>query len=792
MSALGGVVRGGVGRRRVQTLVMALTVMMAVTASVLAAGLVVASRAPFAHAFARQDGAHLTARFDGAKATAAQLAATARVPGVTAAAGPDPVVSLRPTVESDGFDGRGVPPGMRLPPLTVVGRDRSGGGVDRPDLIEGAWANGPGQIVVGADGPPFAIGDRLSFPGLPGRPTLTVVGRARSVSRTADAWVSPEQAGALNAPGAPRVYQMRYRLASAATDAEVARARAAIAAALPRGALDGAASHLTTRRAAERAAATFVPFVVAFGVLGVAMSVLVIGVVVSGAVSAATRRTGILKSLGFTPAQVVRAYVGQALLPAAAGTALGVVLANLLAVPVMSRAEDAYGVGALTVAPWVSAAVALAALALVAVTALVPALRAGRLRTVDAIAVGRAARVSGRGRGPRRLLGGLPLPRPVSLGLADPFTRPARSATTVASVVLGTAGVTFCVGLALSLHTIQDRLDRRTPGEVVVQAVGPPPASGPRASGTADPAAVAARIAAQPGTRGCFRTGEVKLGVAGHAGTATVRVYEGDSSWGPLAMISGRWFRTAGEAVVPTGFLRATGTRVGDTVTLTDEGRGAPVRIVGEALDVSDEGMAVLVPAASLAGLRVEVPPESVRFHVALTPGTGVDAYLRSLNAALRPLGPQGQPAGGETSRTIIAMDALAGMLTLMLVAVAGLGVLNTVVLDTRERARDLGVLRALGMTPWQVTAMVLTSVAGLGLVAGAAGVPLGLALHARVLPVMGESAGTGLPAEVMEPYDPPLLAVLLLGGLAIATAGALLPATWAARIRTASALRTE
>ncbi|GAA1584775.1 hypothetical protein GCM10009678_79210 [Actinomadura kijaniata] len=106
---------------------------------------------------------------------------------MTAAAGPDPVVSLRPTVESDGFDGRGVPPGMRLPPLTIVGRDRSGGCVDRPDLTEDAWADGRGQIVVSADGPPFAIGDRLSFPGLPGRPTLTVVGRARSVSRTTDA-----------------------------------------------------------------------------------------------------------------------------------------------------------------------------------------------------------------------------------------------------------------------------------------------------------------------------------------------------------------------------------------------------------------------------------------------------------------------------------------------------------------------------------------------------------------------------------------------------------------------------
>ncbi|MEV5906801.1 ABC transporter permease, partial [Streptomyces sp. NPDC052127] len=65
MSALGRVVRAGVGRRRVQTAVMIMTTLMAVTASFLAAGLLVASQAPFDHAFAQQRGAHLTARFDG-------------------------------------------------------------------------------------------------------------------------------------------------------------------------------------------------------------------------------------------------------------------------------------------------------------------------------------------------------------------------------------------------------------------------------------------------------------------------------------------------------------------------------------------------------------------------------------------------------------------------------------------------------------------------------------------------------------------------------------------------------
>ena len=56
----------------------------------------------------------------------------------------------------------------------------------------------------------------------------------------------------------------------------------------------------------------------------------------------------------------------------------------------------------------------------------------------------------------------------------------------------------------------------------------------------------------------------------------------------------------------------------------------------------------------------------------------------------------------------------------------------------------------------------------------------------------MGSGAQTGLPAAVLNVYHPPELVLLALSGLAIAVAGALAPASWAARTRTASALRTE
>ncbi|MFE0426847.1 hypothetical protein, partial [Streptomyces sp. NPDC058953] len=60
MSALGRVVRSGVGRRRVQTPVIGLATMMAVAASVLGGSLLVVSGAPFEDAFAERHGAHLS------------------------------------------------------------------------------------------------------------------------------------------------------------------------------------------------------------------------------------------------------------------------------------------------------------------------------------------------------------------------------------------------------------------------------------------------------------------------------------------------------------------------------------------------------------------------------------------------------------------------------------------------------------------------------------------------------------------------------------------------------------
>jgi putative ABC transport system permease protein len=56
----------------------------------------------------------------------------------------------------------------------------------------------------------------------------------------------------------------------------------------------------------------------------------------------------------------------------------------------------------------------------------------------------------------------------------------------------------------------------------------------------------------------------------------------------------------------------------------------------------------------------------------------------------------------------------------------------------------------------------------------------------------MGHTAGFNLPASVLDIFSTAELVLFGVGGLVIAVLGSLLPAGWAARTRTATALRTE
>jgi putative ABC transport system permease protein len=594
---------------------------------------------------------------------------------------------------------------------------------------------------------------------------------------------------------------MLYRFASARTTAQVNADIAEVRATLPPGALLGADSWLTVKLRDTSSIAPWVPFLVAFGLIGLVMSVLIVANVVSGAVVAGTRRIGVLKSLGFSPGQVVASYIILVAVPAFLGCLAGVVAGNLLSVPLLSRTAKVYGVGALAVPVWVDVAVPLAMLGLAGLAALLLALHAGRMSAVQAIATGRAPRPA-HGYAAHRLLGRARLPRPVTIGLAGPFARPSRTMITLAAIAFGVIAVTFGVGLGASVHRVYN--DLNLTAEQVQVNLPSGPASGSVAKGAgpgpavpslaAQERAVVAALRAQPGTLHYVAEADDDISVLGLANHLSLTGFGGDASWTGYGLITGHWYSGTGEVDVNTAFLTDTGAKVGDSYTLSSGNRHLAVRIAGEVFDPSEGRTQIIGSTSTLAALDPGLA--TGQYDVALRPGTNVQAYANGVGAALRHndlgYGNYDISANGGGSQEFSVIIGLIATLTLLLVAVAGLGVLNTVVLQTRERVHDLGVFKAIGMTPQQTVAMVVCSVAGIGLVAGLIAIPAGIALHHYMLPVMGRAAQTDLPPSVLSVYHPLEVVLLALGGLVIAVAGALLPAGWAARTRTASALRAE
>jgi putative ABC transport system permease protein len=777
---------GGVLRHKVQSVVIGMVLLVSTASATLGLALLAASNAPFDHAFAAQNGADVTVIVNPARATDGELALTRHVASVTAAAGPFTQVTVQ-------MQQGGQPFGQ----LTLAGRSSPGGPVDDLVLSAGHWPDGPGQVVLNTgpggkwEGAGAPVGSSLTVTGVPGKPSLTVVGLANSITNTAAGWVTPGEIAALRAPGtapatAPAL-QMLYRFTNAGGYSQVRADIAAVSQALPAGAVTGAGSWLAAQNAASSNGAVMEPFVVAFALIGLIMAVLIVGNVISGAVIAGYHRIGVLKSIGLSPTQVVVVYLSRVGWPALGGCLAGVAVGNALAIPVLSKSARAYDVGSQQVPWWASVIAPAAMLALTMLAALGPALRAGRLSAAQAIAAGRAPK-AGRGYAAHRLASRLRLPRPAGLGLASPFARPARTFVSLAAIGFGATAVIFAIGLHSSLSRAEAAQNLTTTVPVQIQEFQP--GAGPQQVPTAaQNAVVTAALRAQPGTAREVPVYFGQVEVPGMTQYVNAQVFAGDSSWTGYALVTGRWYSAPGEVDVNTAFLNGSGLAVGDNATVNTGTTQVTVRIAGEVFEPSKQpriygGAQTLPGLATLQNLG--------QWDVGLRPGTSPAAYVQAVNHALGSQSPWGATSDSGGGQFYTIATALIGLLALMVAIAAGLGVLNTVLMTTRDRVHDLGIYKALGMRPGQMLTMVTCWIVGPAVLAAVIAAPAAVALNKATLNAMAATAQTGIPASFADVFPPARLALLSMAALVIAVAGALLPATWAARARPATALRAE
>jgi putative ABC transport system permease protein len=554
------------------------------------------------------------------------------------------------------------------------------------------------------------------------------------------------------------------------------------------------------------------------------------------------REVGLLRAAGTTRRQVIGFILTQAGILGVLGSVLGIIAGFGLALVAAAYLHELTGLRAapeIAAAPPAGFAIALTAGVLVTMAAaLEPALRASRISPIEALKPrlepggGRGAElrwlvgvflvvaVAGLTAWPRGandaglgpsfavfgLLLGVTLASPILIGPLGriaglPFSRLARleerlarvalvrdrsrTALTVGALTVGLAMIVAVGGISQnSRRAASAWLVDVIPGDEIVTAITPvpvddgPPPELSEAPGVARVTAVATFDIAFRGKR---------LDAAAVSGAdllddGRLTFVSGDRAAALAALDAG------GTAVLPAAQADRLGIRVGDTMSLVGVDAPVELRIAGIADRTlpGTAGESVLVGWADARALGVV---GADFFAVRFEPGSGQgtrDAFETAARSiALEPS--TLERVEGAISDALGQMFGLFDALALVAVVVAGLGIINTLTMNVLERVREIGVLRAAGMTRRQVRRMVVVEASVLGLVGAFLGIITGLAVGVALAALIG-GVGSGIPLEV--PWATVAFAAVF--GFVVATLAAWYPARLASNLSIVQAVKSE
>ncbi|KPI11189.1 protein of unknown function DUF214 [Actinobacteria bacterium OV450] len=486
------------------------------------------------------------------------------------------------------------------------------------------------------------------------------------------------------------------------------------------------------------------------------------------------RDIAILKAVGFTPGQVTRGFLAQHLAFALLGVTLGTAAIAILGARIPGRIGEAAAVWQdLPGHTGLMIGVPCGALLLIAAATSLSAWRAGR---VPPVPVARAALPSA---APMTALGrralGLRVPPALVLGWRAAFPRRGRTLVSVARLALPLALITVALVAWSTLDQFRDSPARMgLPAALTVRAEQP---------GGASDAELERTLAAVPDVAAVHPGAEVAALVPGQTGTITLRGLGTAGSPYPSEVVEGRAVEGPDEAVAGQGLLDLLGVRVGAWVRMTVEGRPQILHLVGRTIEPESGGRVI---TTTLDALRERDPGLRPDFHaLVLRKGAdprAVSAGLATAAGAALEIRETPDPADRlEPARAVIA--ALIGVLALI-----GLTELLTLIsTGVRDRGRDLLALRAIGLTPRQIGAMIVTAAGLTALASAGLGTVLGALTGSRLVDAQGASSGIGAGIARIPPV--PVLSAVVAAAVIGAVLAALVPATRTARRRPADSL---
>lgn len=507
------------------------------------------------------------------------------------------------------------------------------------------------------------------------------------------------------------------------------------------------------------------------GLCGLA-ALLAAALAVAGAASGRIRgRTGdiaLLKALGFTPGQITRMFTGQHLMLAGTGVLLGGIAATTVARlwPALAHGPGA-PYQALPLGLPITGTVTAVALSAIGLGAALPAYRAAKVSPVppadDAQPDGSTPR-------PARLGALRRLPPALVLGLGSALRHRGQSTVTVLRLAVPVIACTF----ALSTWATLDVLARTSGGGMPAATLTVRPASG---DSTQQTDGLRHALAGDPAAAGVYPGTELEALAPGQSATLTLRALGTITQPFPFAVVEGRDIQAADEAVAGQGALDLLNAGVGQWVRVTTAGTPRILHIVGRNVEPERGGRVLSTSLDTLD--RPGDPPHPAYYRMVLRSGSDPAQVQRELPGRT---GLGGQldirPAPDPATRLAVLRVSVVGLVVLLaLIALAE--ILTATAGGLREHHHDLGLLRAIGLTPRQTGAMMATRGAALAVGGVLLGTAVGIPLARWLIDLQGREGGIGEGIA----RAPSIGSLLALAAVTALTAAAL-PAVGIARLR--------
>ncbi len=377
---------------------------------------------------------------------------------------------------------------------------------------------------------------------------------------------------------------------------------------------------------------------------------------------------------------------------------------------------------------------------------------------------------------------------------------PGRTAATATALLIGLALVVAVNSLGSSfLGTISDEFDRAFARDLTVQPSGLSPGQGPqqtigdRLSERLDRIPEAEVVARErflfttdlPGPKGKTKSDGL---IIGFEPNEYERVDTTDIQGAPREEVFERMRK--GEVTVGKGYADEEDLEVGDTLRLEGPSGDQKARVAGIVETVLFGGQTV---GMSLETLR-KVYGVTADSELALKATSAEDRPV--LEDKVRRIVRQDYPNLAVLSNTELKANVedqvnqqFATFYAIVGVAIFAslFGIINTLTMSVLERTREIGVLRALGASRWQIRRQVVAESVVIGMVGALLGVAVGTGLGWALL----QGLASGVPGVS---YRPPVTAMLAVAfaGVALGLIAAILPARRAARLDVIEAISYE